>query len=66
MALGGHKMVVKSNVGNATQVATRRLEKVIESHRTYFSEWRSDRFDRSLNEGVGEVQMKTPKKNIKK
>lgn len=43
-------MVVKSNAANATQAATRRLEKVIESHRKYFSEWRSNRFDRSSND----------------
>lgn len=39
-------MVVKSNTTNATIAATRRLEKVIESHRSYFSDWRSDKFDR--------------------
>jgi hypothetical protein len=42
-------MVVKSNTTNATLAATRRLEKVIESHRSYFSDWRNDKFDRSPN-----------------
>lgn len=40
-------MVVKSNASIATQAATKRLEKVIDSHRLYFSEWRSEKFDRS-------------------
>lgn len=40
-------MVVKSNASIATNAATKRLEKVIDSHRSYFSEWRSEKFDRS-------------------
>lgn len=42
-------MVAKSNTANATFAATRRLDKVIESHRTYFSDWRSEKFDRSAS-----------------
>ncbi|WEX86865.1 hypothetical protein PZN02_003202 [Sinorhizobium garamanticum] len=38
-------MVAKSNKANATQAAARRLEKVIASHRIYFSDWRSHKFD---------------------
>lgn len=45
-SLGGHKLAVKSNNAAATQHAAQRLEKVIESHRSYFSEWRSDKFER--------------------
>lgn len=40
-------MVVKSSTSIATQAATKRLEKVIESHRSYFSEWRSEKFSRA-------------------
>ena len=43
-------MVVKSNTANATEAAARRLDRVIESHRSYFSDWRSDRFDRSSDD----------------
>lgn len=39
-------MVAKSNSAAATQHAAQRLERIIDSHRSYFSEWRSDKFDR--------------------
>lgn len=40
-------MVVKSNATLAAQLANKRLEKVISSHRDYLTTWRSERFDRS-------------------
>lgn len=61
---GGHKMVVKSNTTNATLAATRRLEKVIESHRSYFSDWRSDKFDKPA--GKQEDTQRVPPHNDKK
>lgn len=50
-------MVVKSNTATAAMVATRQLEKVIASHRSYFSEWRSNKFDQP--ESVREPSDKT-------
>lgn len=40
-------MVVKSNPTLAAQLANKRLERVISSHRDYLSDWRAERFDRS-------------------
>lgn len=59
-SLGGHKLVVKSNSAAATQHAAQRLEKVIESHRSYFSEWRSSKFER-LNDSSLEANETTVK-----
>lgn len=52
-------MVVKSNASIATQAATKRLEKVIDSHRLYFSEWRSEKFDRSVRREENEQKNKS-------
>lgn len=40
-------MAVKSSKANATHAATKRIEQVIDLHRSYFSDWRSDKFGRS-------------------
>jgi len=59
-------MVAKSNRSDATQHATQRLEKVIESHRSYFSEWRSTKFERPNDEQKSKVASSHPKSDRQK
>lgn len=54
-------MVAKSIKATAAQRATQRLDEVITSHRDYFAQWRSTKFDRSppKEESAGGFKNKT-------
>jgi hypothetical protein len=57
-------MVAKSTSPNAAQAASDRLEKTIASHRSYFADWRSEKFDR-LTEKDSKIK-KSKESQIKK